>query len=493
MLSVIVSIGGSLLSFLSLRAKPLAYQLTLMILFLVSLTMTGELDMTLPVYVIFAVAPYFSLRKKFGLFGSLFILGALTYLSVGVLVQSPTGSIVTFLSRLFQFVAFYLFIGNPKIKRLDVNPFFLVVAATIAESIMGLYLINHGSMAFNDTSGEIRLVANSQPITGNIAIAVLPIIGYIYYRDKYQISTITSAQMAGLWSCVAILFIWVVLSGTRGYTLVFGACALYLVGDGLLAKSYSRSFKQAAVVCACLAAASLAVALALLQSQLLEMVDGAFRLSGSLGVREQENQVAIDFFRQMPAASQMFGIGIGAAWGNYADYVSAVIAQFGHTGTAAKYIASVGTTFHNFYANVLCMQGIAGVFLIVIAFGGIVNSISSTISNSEKLFRRYLLVYLASFALMLYYRWSADCGIGELIILALVLNWWSLGAAHTKRIPPICHDKRQDALESRKRKVERTPAASSAKSSMPKSAAMDIAYTDRTPYQLSKERQGGHL
>lgn len=479
-----------MLSLLSLKTKPLAYQLTLLIVFLVSLTITGELDMTLPVYVVFAVAPYLSLRKRYGVCGTLFILGALAYLMVGVFAQSTTESIVTFLSRLFQFAAFFLFIDNPKVQRLSVNPLYLVVAATIVESLIGLYLINNGSMAFNDTSGDIRLVANSQPITGNIAIAVLPIIGYIYYRDKYRISKLSLTQMAWLWSCIAILFFWVVLSGTRGYTLVFGACALFLVGDSLLAKSYSRTFKQAVILCACLAAASLAIAIAVLQSQLLDMLDSAFRLSGSLGVREQENQVALDFFQQMPAALKAFGIGIGAAWGNHAEYVSAVVAQFGHTGTAANYIASVGTTFHNLYANVLCMQGVVGIILIAFAFGGIASSIMSAISSSEKMFRRYLLVYVAAFALMLYYRWSADCGIGELIILALVLNWWRL---ETNQSKCVYQEKKEGTLESGLRETGCPSMVPSPRLLMSEHVVATDANADMALHRRLERRYGGLL
>ena len=98
---------GSAMAFLCLRKKFIQYQLALLVVFLVGLTISGELDATLPILIVFSLAPALRGIGRFSRTAILFIVVSLAYLVYGVLFQNAAASLVTFLSRLMQFIAFY--------------------------------------------------------------------------------------------------------------------------------------------------------------------------------------------------------------------------------------------------------------------------------------------------------------------------------------------------------------------------------------------------
>lgn len=157
------------------------------------------------------------------------------------------------------------------------------------------------------------------------------------------------------------------------------------------------------------------------RSRFFNKIDNSLRLSGSLGIRDQENKTGLLFYHSEHLASQLFGIGIGASWGEHPEYVSAVQSVFGATGVATRYLARVGTNFHNFYLNILCLQGLFGICILTTVFFDLIGKATSLSRNSSKTAAFYVL-YIAMLALMLYFRWSADCGIIELVSLAYIFN-----------------------------------------------------------------------
>lgn len=418
MLSLIISVFGSVAAYLLLRERFAAYLVSLLVVFLVALTISGELDFTLPILVVFSLGPYLTAHKKYGLVPLLFIISTVGYLLVGVLLQSATASLITFLSRLLQFMAYFLLVDNRKAVQPLRNGISLIVLATIAESLIGFYLIGNGSMAFNDSSNEIRLVSNSQPITGNIAIALLPLIGYLYFVSKPD-----KHERFALLSCMFVLAFWVVLSGTRGYTLVYGVGATLILANYFFGAKKSRNSMLFAVLLLSVGLLVCLAAVIVFQDQLIAKIDDTLRLSESLGVREHENSIAINFFSSGGCLQKLFGIGLGASWSEYPGYVLSVLSEFGPSGYAAHYMGRAGTNFHNFYANILCLQGLFGLALIALVIVTIQKDIIRSFGRSgNRSFRMFLIVYVFMIMLMLFYRWSADCGICEFAMLAYVIN-----------------------------------------------------------------------
>ena len=416
MFVLILCSACSTVSYVVLRNRFISYQMSLLAVFIVGLTMSGQLDSTLPVLVLFSLLPYLTGVGRFNWVSLLFILSSMAYLIFGVVCQSATASFVMFLSRLMQFVAFYLIFDNEIVKKSPEPTISLVVAMTIVESVIGLYLIKNGTMAANIEMEGVRLVSNSQPITGNIAVCLLPLIGYIYFFKKPS-----GKQIALVLFCMFILAFWVVLSGTRGYTLVFGAGFLFILADFFFSGNKTRIRMQSSVLALCFVALVCLLLVGIFQEQIFNKIDNSLRLSGSLGIRDQENKTGLLFYHSEHLASKLFGIGIGASWGEHPEYVSAVQSVFGTTGVAARYLSRVGTNFHNFYLNILCLQGLFGICILATVFFDLIGKALSLSCNSSKAAAFYVL-YIVMFALMLYFRWSADCGIIELVSLAYIFN-----------------------------------------------------------------------
>lgn len=416
MLASVFGLLGSLAALLTCRKNFVLYQLCLLIVFLVGLMISGELDFVLPIYLLTALSPYLLKKNKLAPFPLLYISVAGAYLAYGLVCQSAAASLVAFLSRFCQFIVFFIVVDNIAASA-DLKPGVrIVVLAAIAESLIGLYLIKNGSVAFSTTSTEIRLVANSQPITGNIAIAILPYIGYLFYTCEKG-----SRNQTVLIACLMVLGFWVVLSGTRGYMLVFIVCLAFLAIGFFAGKTRSRRTGEGILLVSLLCLIAAIVAFAVYQDAILEKISSALRLHDSLGVREHENNIALSFFNNSDAFVRAFGIGIGGSWSDYPAYDNAVFNEFGGTGYQGRYMGRMGTNFHNFYANILGMQGLIGLALSAGVFIWIGMIVFKKCARVKGL-RVFLIVYLICFAAMLYYRWSADCGIGEMIMLAYVLN-----------------------------------------------------------------------
>lgn len=415
MTAAVISLVGSAVAFLFLRRHFALYQLVLLSTFLVGLTLSGELDVTLPVLILFSAGPYLRGVGKISGFALLFAFFSISYLFFGLICQSVTATLVTFLSRLMQFFVFYVVLENTSI-RVDIPEIKLIVVFTIVETVIGFYLIKNGTMANNHEMEGVRLVSNSQPITGNIAICLMPLISYIYFYRSPR-----GKDLGLLAGCIAVLGFWVILSGTRGYTLVFGAGTALIFFDYLFSKGRERNRVLIAVFVLCVIMTVCLVLFAALQDQLAEKINSALRLNDSLGIRDQENKIALGFYKNESFANRVFGIGLGAKWGDYPEYVNAVQSVFGPSGVASKYIARSGTNFHNFYANILCLQGALGISFIAAFFLDAILKIRAICIKQIKM-RSTLTIYVLMIALMLYFRWSADCGIIEFTMLAYVLK-----------------------------------------------------------------------
>ena len=85
------------------------------------------------------------------------------------------------------------------------------------------------------------------------------------------------------------------------------------------------------------------------------------------------------------------------------------------------YLNDSGALFHNLYANVLMCLGIFGIVVLVLINISIWKRITRSCGSNVQV-RKIMHLFQLSFLLMNYYRWSAVCGISEMIIFALILK-----------------------------------------------------------------------
>lgn len=414
------------LSWCLFHRRFLTYQLTILIVFLIALTLVGTLDMTLPVYfvaVCLSLLKGLAFRENFalclyGLYG--------VYLLIGVLMQDMVGSFVTFITRLFQFIIFYLVFENRRVTAVRCRTMQMIWLAAIAETALGVYLLLNGTFIDAET-GMARLVSNSQPITGNLAVVALPLILWEYFHPNAS-----PQKRLTLIGVSAIFFIWIVLSGTRGYMVLFGLSVLVMYSDflGLRFNGERWAFSRRSVLIVLILAAG--AILLLRDPSVLENVSSALGLERTMGIRTYENAMVLDFFQNAGWPTKLFGIGIGGNGADYPAYLEALGRQaaLGMWHLETYYNAS-GTTFHNLFANLLLTQGILGIGMAVAVFFNIFKKICQCCKNSTPV-RISLLLYLIGFAIMNYFRWSAACGIPEMLVLAYVLRLQEQPTGHNQ-------------------------------------------------------------
>ena len=74
---------------------------------------------------------------------------------------------------------------------------------------------------------------------------------------------------------------------------------------------------QSSVLVLCFVALVCLLLVSIFQEQIFNKIDNSLRLSGSLGIRDQENKTGFLFYHSEHLVSKLFGIGIGASWGEH--------------------------------------------------------------------------------------------------------------------------------------------------------------------------------
>lgn len=401
-----------------LRKNFAWYQMSLLMVYIAFLTVSGELGNTYPIYLLFAVVPYLFSKDRYGPFALLFIIVSIVYLAIGVGMQSANASLVTFLTRLFPFIFFLMLLNNTKAEDSLIHFKPLLIVALIVEAVIGFYLIRNGSGAGFSFGDQIRLVSNSQPITGNIGIAILPILGYLYFKNST-----TFRDRLLLIGCLLFFFFWIVFSGTRGYILIYGACILPIVINFFFLQGGNRKTSSFAIVALMLILIVALIALVVFENDLTRLIESVFR-SGAIGVRGFENTVVMQFFLSENLFEKFLGIGLGGTWSEHGSFFNILIQNAQGSYLLSEYAGATGTSFHNFYANILGLQGIAGIALIVGVYIKMIGATTTACSagSARRGFKAFLIMYIIGYAAMLYFRWSADCGLCEMAMLAYVIN-----------------------------------------------------------------------
>lgn len=411
---VTISLVVNLVILIKYNYSCIKQQVLLLLTFIIGLTFVGQLDTLLPLYFLSSVILIIRRLRNLSKITLCISIYFAIYLFYGVLVQDTVAAIIAFIAKYWQFIVFFL-VYNITIKSKENISINLIYLSLLMETLLGIYLLFTGQMI--DPNGLVRLVSNSQPITGNLAIAILPISAYLFFSDDTSYAIKRKILMVNL-----MFLVWIVLSGTRGYLLIYLLTMPVFVLDYLKFKTNNFKSLIKGIMLFIFSFAMITLALLVLVPDIVDKVDSILRLSASVGIRTYENALSVQFFQNTSIFVQIFGIGLGGNAGDYPEYLIALNKQLVlGMWHSSKYMYDSGVLFHNFYANILITLGIFGIIAITIISIYIFIIVKQSCYNNNSL--RYVLsLYLIGFLMMNYYRWSADCGIGEMIILALVLK-----------------------------------------------------------------------
>ena len=279
-----------------------------------------------------------------------------------------------------------------------------------------------GNSTRMDANGMVRLVSGAQPISGNIAVVMLPLSVYLYFKHRDDAKYSFRIILLSL-----IFLVWIILSGTRGYTLMYVMTMFFVFYDYLInhrGRNETMARNRAFVGIILFV---VAVSVILLAPSIVERLNSILRIGSSVGIRTYENAAEIQFFKKAPWHVQIFGIGIGGTAGKYEAFRDAIGVQASlGMWNLRHYLNDAGNLYHNLFADILLNFGVIGIVVIVIVNVAIWRRVTFCCSSNIML-RRTFHLYQLSFLWMNYYRWSGDCGIAEMIMFALVLRYVSGG------------------------------------------------------------------
>lgn len=408
-----VSIAAYMVSLIKLKGKYLEQQIAFLVVYLVGLTIVGELDVLLPIYFVVSLLPFLKYIRRRSIVTCAVVLYFGAYLLYGIMFQNATGALVTFIAKMWQFVIFFIvYDANIELKKENYKK--IIWVAVVAETLLGFYLL--ATSTNFDANGLARLVSNAQPITGNISTVILPISVYYYLKNRGD-----SKQTRWLLMANIVMLVWIVLSGTRGYTLEFAATMVLIFYDYFTNKQVGEvSQRNRLMVVILLSMMTFIVVIAV--PTILEKFESVLRLKSDVGIRTFENAAVIEFMKNTSILTMLFGIGLGGKAGSYSEMKAALYGQFSKgMWNQAHYLKGNGALFHNLYGNVLMNLGILGILVFVWMSVSMWKRITYACTG-HPLMRKIMHLFLISFLLMNYYRWSADCGISEMIVFSLVLK-----------------------------------------------------------------------
>ena len=410
---VAVSVVAYAVSLLKFRKCQLLQQLVFLYIFIVGVTFLGKLDVLLPIYFFVSTCPFITKVRKISKI-TLFICAWFgIYLVFGLIFQDPVATITSFVAKYWQIIIFFIVIDTP-LKSKTIVTYNQLQVSLLIETVLAIYLLLTNSKV--EENGLVRLVSNAQPITGNIAITVLPISVYLYFKYKNDSKIETKIIFTEM-----IFFVWIVLSGTRGYTLMFAGTMFIVFYDYWICnqKNKPKAYNRFAII---FLMGFAALVFIVVTPEILNRIISILRLEDSTGIRSYENAAEWEFFLNAPWNVKIFGIGLGGTAGTYNAFSSAILKQVSRgMWNKNSYLYGSGALFHNLFANLLLNLGVIGVIVVIIAEVYIWNIIFRVCKKNSKI-KWIFHLYQISFLLMNYFRWSASCGIAETIAFSLTLK-----------------------------------------------------------------------
>lgn len=387
----------------------IGYQVLIAFAYLVVLCFELTLDYTMSVYFVFAVLPYIRYLRFSGpletlLAAYLLIASAISIFMNGIVPVASVLVIHYLGPLLLLFVFSNIPIGdlfpegvndsNQRHKYIEQ----ILIAAMIAEAFIGAIALG--------ISSDGRLMLNYQCVSGCISCIVICFVAY-QLNGSYHLffSTFT----------LGYCLFWAFISGTRGYIILAFAMALVAVA----VQPTSRA--KIALIC-CVGLVLCIVLLA--NTDFLKRLFVDSRMGASTGRRTYENQWFLNIFGSQGLFKDLFGIGLGTTYLTQEGAVSA----FAGTGVDAYAFNVIlhNTALHNFWYMMTLSIGLIGSALYVTAFISFFKSVSSRIAINRDVIV-LLLVFMLTYAFVLWFRWTATGGVLESAVLCILLALYQTG------------------------------------------------------------------
>ncbi len=401
-----VSAAGYILFSFIYSRKWMTKSIVFVSIYLIGLTFVTTMDVVLPIYFLAVIVPLLPYLRHISKSTGLVCAYYLIYLIYGMVFQNTVSSITTFIARYWQFIVFFLVWDSVAMMDEKLSLRLLWFALAI-ETTLSLYLMF--SNEYVGANGLVRLVAGHQPITGNIAIIMLPVSIYLYYANKGTSRIETMVIVIDI-----LFFAWTILSGTRGYMLIYGLTLPFLILDFFM---YGRTNRRGRVVLL-IVVILLLVLIIISVPGLLDMAASVMRADESTGIRPVEDAITRRFLLHAPIGVKLFGIGLGGTPGHYKAFVDAV---YSVRGGRRSMLSASGGLFHNMYDSILISTGIIGIFIILYMNVKIWKITTRACGRRTKL-GLILHIYQLGFLIMCFFRWSSSCGITEMVALSLILK-----------------------------------------------------------------------
>lgn len=382
----------------------IGYQVLIAFAYLVALCFELTLDYTMSVYFAFAVLPYIRYLRFPGPLETLLAVYLLIASVISVFMNGivPVASVLV-IHYLGPLLLVFVFSNIPSgdlfpkgiNDSMDRHKYIeqILIGAMIAEAIIGAIALG--------ISSDGRLMLNYQCVSGCISCIVICFVAY-QLNGSYHL-------MFSTFSMGYCLF-WAFISGTRGYIILAFAMALVAVAV--------QPASRAKIMLICCVGLVLCIVL-LSNTGIVERLFVDSRMGASTGRRTFENQWFLNIFGSQGLLKDLFGIGLGTT---YLTQEGAV-AAFAGTGVDAYAFNVIlhNTALHNFWYMMTLSIGLVGSVLYPMTFIAFYKSVSNKFAINREA-KVLLLVFMLTYAFVLWFRWTATGGVLESAVLCILLS-----------------------------------------------------------------------
>ena len=384
----------------------LGYQVAVAAAYLLALCFEQTLDFTMSAYFAFAVIPYIRCIKL----PTLWEVALALYLAVHAVIGIVFNGFVNVVSLLIihylgPLCLVYIFCNVPRgelfpspnisMGRLHSYVEKALLAIMCVEAVVGVISIA--------MSPDGRLMLNYQCVSGCLACICIVLIAF-QLRDKYH----KTFDYICLIYCIG----WAFASGTRGYIVLSFVMAVAVLA--------TQKDVRSKVLLVCLVGIA-ACFMAFCNPDFFAQLVNDSGMTKSTGRRGYENQWFMNLFANEGPLKELFGIGIGTKFSNQGGAIAA-FAGVGADDYSYRMILG-NTTLHNFWFTMMLATGVVGAFLYVAVFVRFARALldNHLLAGTS---RRLCMVFMAAYAFVLWYRWTATGGIFESVVLCALLAFW---------------------------------------------------------------------
>ncbi|WP_274364316.1 O-antigen ligase family protein [Paenibacillus thermotolerans] len=372
------------------------------VVFTVNLYIYKQYDVPFPAYLFVCVVLIFLNKGKIitNKFHYFFFLYLVSVLVVSFFTYDPFKVLSTFI-LFFVFPLFYFAINRNFIAEVSIKAIiWIILAAILFDILMSVFLYS---------SNNGRAILNFHPIGAGLIIPIIPLFILVLNRLKKH-----KLYVLFFFLIISLTIISVLLSGTRGYMMVYFSVisvlglTIYLKKRNMLLRFSAMAF----IFSFCL------FVIWVNYGYITASISELLRLEESLGRRSFENAYVAQLLSQSSISNQMFGYGFGARAQSIIP-VNDFIFNFDTTPYMYSKTNDV-TGFHNVWLTVLFSLGYFGIVMYLSFFVFLVVQVFKTKFNT--IYKFALLIYVVSLALCFIYRETLFRGCLEMLILAWVIN-----------------------------------------------------------------------